>query len=402
MSGQIIAYIFTGLLFLTAVVMGLRKSHGFAVVCVILAFIAFLIGEISGSGSTPGRKLLITPEIFVCWVFASGCFGFAILLLKEKEIGYSLLTLLISTFAVFCSLSGVQSLLKTHLLWQVTTSLKDYGDKLDQFQASVATMEENLRHQEDTNNTTQHELAKLGQQISTAQSNLNNQQKTNYATQSELQRLTDSIQRAQANLEHQEETNRRTQGKLAELEPQLSEAMIKINTDQNNIETQFGQIKGLASEVKTAQSNLVAQQAKIQNVESLAGVLYSNTVVEYIRGIDTNRFWPIPWRGTVLLKLDNAPILGSLQIIKAQENIGNSPLFPADIHCANVISFNYAEDWSLWTTNTTYYVRYIRDPLQTNLINRLSIDGRIFRIDDPTNAPSSLYREFQESMSHAN
>ena len=164
-----------GLLVLLAFFFGYKKRFQMGAVIVALAFIAFLLGQFEGAGIFTFQSNL-TVEQILCWTFGAAFFVFAGFLVKKEHLAYAVVVLLISAFTCFCGLSGVQALLKTHMLWQVTSSLKNYGDKIDRFQETVAAMNQDIREQQATNATTQKELKLLATRIQKAQANVDSQQ----------------------------------------------------------------------------------------------------------------------------------------------------------------------------------------------------------------------------------
>ena len=65
---------------------------------------------------------------------------------KPDKLGQAFLFFLVAIGFFVCTLSGVQNLIKTNILWRFTKSLEEYGNKIDTFQTSVTEMRDDLNN----------------------------------------------------------------------------------------------------------------------------------------------------------------------------------------------------------------------------------------------------------------
>ena len=172
-AAQIVAFVATGIFAVLAFFLGRQKYPKLCGFSLVIAFLAFLIGEIN-AGATFAFQNHLTTEQILCWVVGFFFLSFAFFLVREDHFAYAFMAFLFSVGACFCGLSGVQAILKTHLLTEVTTSLKGYGEKIDKFQATVSDMNDAIVSNQ---NQVQFQWTNFNDTVSNAEARINAQQK---------------------------------------------------------------------------------------------------------------------------------------------------------------------------------------------------------------------------------
>ncbi len=109
-----------------------------------------------------------TLEQWVLWITGFASLGLAHSFLKKNDVGYAFVTFLVSAFLIFCGSTGMQALLRNQILWQVTASLKSYGEKLDKFNDTVTDIRGQMSAQNESNRIYQVQIAKSQKEITSA------------------------------------------------------------------------------------------------------------------------------------------------------------------------------------------------------------------------------------------
>jgi hypothetical protein len=319
-----------------------KKQYRTSALAIVLSFLCFVIAQFNGEFQAKFWSDL-SLEQFVCWGFAFAFLLLAVYFAHKDSLAYAFVILLISVFAGFCGLSGVQALLKTHLLWEVSSALKSYGEKIDRYQVMVADMQQTLSEQQFTLKTNQLALS---------------------ASQDEFKIQIADVEK-----------------RLSKQQSKIEEAETGVFSQQSNITNQFQKISKLQSELSTAQTNLSFQEEKLTNVANLVDMLYSGAITENLSDSDTNNVIILNLGGVqkVIFKLRFAPIPNSIQAIAETSN-GQIPIFPDMQQYKNILIVNFANAYDL---HGLFSIRYVRDNRENLLCksilsvntNTVSFDG---------------------------
>jgi hypothetical protein len=339
------AYLMSAILLVAAVWYGKQRQYKRSAI-----FAGFWMAPLV-IGISIGNALSI--EQWLCWSFACASLYYAHKLLKENHIGYAFVTFLVATFIFFCGLTSVQTLLKTHLLWQVTSALGSYGEKLDTFQTTVTGIRQSLEQQQTTNEAHQVELKKI---------------------QTAVRKSVNDVALQQNDITNQYRGLVELNGQLAKL--------------QDGITNQFEKLVLLQGDLTTAQTNLSAQQRKIEDVEFLVESFWAKMEYETISASDTNKvvvYFRTNDVTELILKLKYTPIKGSLKAtVKsgAGLNIPQSANFPSvsrNVFMHTIVGFDL--------NSTTYEIQYTKDTRDTKPATvvemrsgKLFVDGELARI----------------------
>jgi len=343
--GQIMAYVLVAGFLALAIFLACRKQYIFSAVVTGLSAATFAWVELTSGGVFTFQNNLTTEQLF-CWAFGIAIFVMSCFFVKKNHLSYAFVIFLISVMTCFCGLSAVQGLLKTHLLWQVTNSLKDYSQKIDKYQTTVGEMERHLTEEQSTLSTNQ---LLLVSNLLAIQTRIGTQQR-----------------------------------ELSEVQAKIQEAESNVFNQQSDITNQFQRISKVQSNLTMAQTNILAQQEKLTNVESLVNTLFSNTEDEQFGLGDTNKIVVLKLAGVdqLVFRLRFAPVPNSVQAIQIND-MGQWPILPQMGQFKNVLSTRFRKDSDL--NKTLFHFRYIKDSRETSLIqnmiivntNAVSLDGSI-------------------------
>jgi|ERR1035441_1316071 hypothetical protein len=359
----------------------LLKKHQYRLAAFIIsgAFIIFAAIQIFSNGLLGAQTLSV--EQFLCWGFGIALFTLSVYFAQKNSLSYAFAVLIMSAFSCFCGLSGVQAFLKTHLLWQVTTSLKNYGEKLDSFQTTVLDMRKSLTEQQLILGSNQMTLALL----------VTNVQKEFSERESDLKTGQDLLSAGQ--VEFKSDIADVKNGILNnQISNQLTIAMAenKITKAQSDIASQFQLLSEVSSNANSTLTNLMAQKNMLTNVESLVNVLFGGSIDQTFTSSETNKLviLNLPGVKICVFMLKYVPVENSIQAWAQYDQplIGHttSPLVPASISQAgNVIVTRFFGDSDL--SKTTFMFRYIKDPHNINpartmsqiATNGINVDGQI-------------------------
>jgi len=297
------------------------KEHSFAPVVIIISAVFFFGGLFHVSGLLNS----LTVEQIVCWLVAGAFLVTAFRFLQKEKISLAFTVFVLAALFFFCSLSGVQGLLKTGILSAVTKQLIDYGEKLNTFQLTMDTMKKELSEQQ----------GKI---------------------ESQQQRLTDQ-------------------------EVKIQVAQINIGQQQDNITNQYAQLFAMQGTLSSAQTNIAAEQKQIANVQFIVDNLYSKMVFEEVSASDTNRVTHLHLTNDideVVIKLQYTPIIQSIQAyINNGDALGTSQRLknPADIY-HNLLMFGL---WKYDLNKSSFSVQYVRDTRETNAFQKIELrENNIF------------------------
>jgi hypothetical protein len=328
---QIIAfYIVSLILMVFSIVFASRKHFRVSGLLIVLSFVSFVFAQFSGDTFSAVIHGL-TMEQYLCWGFGFLFLCVAVYFIHEKALAYGFVLTLISVVCCFCGFSSVQSFLKTEMLWMVTDTLKSYGDKIDNYQATVVDIQSRLS-------------ARQGE-LETNQTNL------------------------LANLNRQWNELNAIQGKIRQ-------AQTSILGQQSDITNQYYKISLVQSNLALAETNIDAQQKQLSDVQSLVNTLFSNTEYEDLSGSDSNSVAILNKGGyqQVIFKLRKAPVPNTIQgIAYGGDMIGQTPLFPNMFQFVNIVAMKYAQGLNLH--DVTFNFRYIADNRQTNLVHTMMVTG---------------------------
>lgn len=328
---QIIAfYVVAVVLIVYSVYFASRKHFRISGLFVVFSFVSFILAQFSGKGLSAVIHGL-TVEQYLCWGFGFLFLCLAIYFVHEKALAYGFAVSIIAVISCFCGFSSVQSFLKTQMLWMVTDTLKSYGDKLDNYQATVVDIQKRLSAKQEEFESNQMVLVMK----------MNDQKK-----------------------------------ELDTIQAKIREAETNIFGQQSDITNQYGRIFLLQSDLVSAQTNLDVQERKISDIESLVDTLFSNTEYENLSGSDTNKVAILNLGGVqqLIFKLEYAPVPNTVQVVAMGGGIfGQIPFLPQMGQAANLLMTRYVSGVDL--KGATFSFRYIKDNRSTNLIHSMTITG---------------------------
>ncbi len=184
---ELVAFIFSTLFIAITVITALRQRYFPSALFGLFALFFFILGY----------QYNHEIEQLLCWMVGASFFVFALHLFNKEKTSYGFIVLLISIAAFVIGLSPIQALLKTHLLWQVNTSLNKLGTKMDVYIDQLAEMQTNL----DAN---QIEIASNNVAITLSQKGLTNQQFIIHAQYEKILTVSSNLDAAVITISNQE------------------------------------------------------------------------------------------------------------------------------------------------------------------------------------------------------
>lgn len=308
-----------------------KKEHSLAPAVIIIAAV-FFFGGLFHAG---GLLKTATLEQFACWLVAGAFLVAAFRFLQTEKISLAFTVFILAAIFFFCSLSGVQSLLKTGMLWTVSERLTKYGEKIDNFQLAMAEMKNQLSDQQN--------------QIETNQ--VNNQIKIEMA-----------------------------QSAIAKQQASVNSQQIIIQEQEASITNQYQKISAVQSELAIAQTNLSAQSAKIQDVEFLVENLFKKTFEERLAGSDSNAVSIVEVHDglqLIVVKMKHVPVQNSVHGI-FQDGQMQIPLLPFSGNHKNTVA-TYWQGGNV--KGGTISLQYVIDARETNLIKNIEVRGNQIFMD---------------------
>lgn len=147
-----------------------------------------------------------------------------------------------------------------------------------------------------------------------------------------------------------------------------------------SLTNQFYKMVAFQADLATAQTNLVQQQKKLEDVEFIVENLFAKMTSESLSGSDSNRVVVLNKTNNavqLLVKLESVPIEGSLQLIVTTPSISGrgQQMLPLKrgITIKNVVMLKLL-DFDLSTTSFGF--QYAIDTRQTNLIHKVeAVEG---------------------------
>lgn len=240
-------------------------------------------------------------------------------LVHKEKYSFALIVFITAIGAFLLSATWFQGLMKTGVIGAVTSTLKIYGDRLDGFQNTITTM---------------------GNELADHQSKIDEQQKL-----------------------------------LGDQEAKIQDAQTNIALQQQNITNQYYTISSVQGDLAAAQTNLDTQAAKIQDVEFLVDNLFSKTVFENISGDDTNKavaITNVDGREMVFIKLEHIPIQESIQItVNDYAGVVDIPMELEQREFVTYKNLIYAGLYGYNVQKAAFYIKYVQDTRQTNIINTI-------------------------------
>ena len=306
-----------------------KKHFRLSGLLVVLSFTSFVLAQFSGKGFSAAIHGL-TIEQYLCWGFGFLFLCLAIYFVHEKALAYGFALSIIAVISCFCGFSSVQSFLKTQMLWMVTDTLKSYGDKIDNYQATVVDIQKRLSAKQEEFESNQIVLV----------TKMNEQKK-----------------------------------ELDYIQAKIREAETSIFVQQSDITNQYSKIFSLQSDIAFAQTNIDAQQQKLSDVESLVKILFSNTEYENLPADDTNRVAVLNLGGVqqLVFKLSYAPVPNTVLLVARGGSIGQITFLPQIQQTANLLTAKYISGVDL--KPVTFSFRYIKDTRQANIVHNMVITG---------------------------
>ena len=324
-----------------------KKKYRIAAFVISGAFIVFGAIQLFSNGLLVTQNLTI--EQFLCWGFGLALFTLSVYFAHKNSLSYAFAVLVMSAFAIFCGLSGVQAFLKTHLLWQITTSLKNYGEKLDSFQTTVLDMRKGLTEQQAILASNQIALALL---VTNVENDFSRREHEITTNQTAFQKLV-----------------YRQGNELAVIEARIQDAESNVLSQQSDITKQFLKLSLIHSNLDLVQVDILSQERQLTNVESLVNALYSNTEDELIETSDTNNLIVLKQSGRqiVFMKLKHVPIPNSIQGIVSMHG-EQMPISPKMGQSKNIVISVFSREADL---NGHFALRYIKSPESTDIVKNM-------------------------------
>jgi hypothetical protein len=275
-----------------------------------------------------GTIMLSVFEQIFCAIVGGIFIWLAFTFIQKKHLPYAFVATLIGAGFLLCTLSGVQSLIKSGILWRFTQKLTSYGEKMDGFQISMNQMRDDISEQQ----------AKLS---------------------------TNQLQ-------------------LAAVQDKIQKALSDISTQQSSITNQFQRILTLQNEVVSAQTNLTAQQKQLEDVEYWVQHLYDKMADETFPASDTNHVLMVPLPNgsiTFFLRASHVPIRGSFENF-VLPSAGREQRMDEGGFIKNIVMRNLVGG----DTNTlSFRLHYVIDTRETNFYKTFpQLNTGIWIINDKT------------------
>jgi len=151
-------------------------------------------------------------------------------------------------------------------------------------------------------------------------------------------------------------------------EPRISNVIVAVSSERaaylmtHQIQPSIDRFSHGLNSIQSGLSNTQqSAEAKLVEIRSLVEA-FSSPTEEVIKGTDLV-FRPA--RGCAMVRLDGIPVAHTTRIVamgkKGSSIIGGV----SEVSHINLVTFNYAGDWTGWT-NFTYYVNYVKDPRETS------------------------------------
>lgn len=256
--------------------------------------------------------------------------------LDEDKAGQAFVLFIVAAAFFLCTLSGMQSLIKTEILSKFSEKMAAYGERIDTFQKAVTDMRDDLRKQQDQLSTNQTDIKTVQAKIQKSQSQVADAQK-------ELGKIQDDIRKQET-----------------------------ANT------VQFTNMMALNGKLYETQTNLDGQEKKLSDVEYWVQNLYDKKAIETFNALDTNKVLVVPMTNGgehFVIKLQDAPIRNSIDFLTRNE-LGIEGHNPIETLMKNQLTTTM---YGYNTNNLTFEISYIADSRETNLYQRLPILGREIR-----------------------
>ena len=319
---QIVAfYVMSAVLLGFAVYYTSQKHFRLSGLFVLLSFVSFVLAQFSGEGLPVGFHS-ISIEQCLCWGFGFLFLLAAVYFVHKQALAYGFVVVIFAVCSCFCGLSSVQSLLKTHMLWMVTDSLKSYGDKIDTYQTTVAEIQERL---------------------SNKQSELESNQLALIKQITDQKRELDAVQ------------------------SKIREAETNIIGQQSDITNQYQKISLMQSDLKITETNLDAQENKISDVTYWVQNLFDRQRQETFSIADTNSLRLIVRTNSFycIVRLKEIPLNNSVEFLVMDNNSKFPQPGKSVISQRNIVVSQGLVQFDRDTLNVT--VKYVADARDTNV-----------------------------------
>ena len=268
-----------------------------------------------------------------------GVVGVALLVLTfrlvhKDKFAFAFFVFIAALASFLLTATWFQGLMKTGVISSVVSTLKLYGNRLDNFQETVASMEVELTSHQNQIRTQQGALSDQEAKIKVAQTEISNQQTS------------------------------------------IGKQQDAINTHQTSIANQYQRIAEIQNSLAFAQTNLDKQEKQIEDVAFLVKNIFSKTVTDSFNGCDSNHVSRVDGGDVqrIVFKLDRVPIANSVQGLFSENGQGQSPMLPDITQHKNVLIANFTGNWDSWK-NKTFSLRYVQDTRETNLIRYVYVSG---------------------------
>lgn len=235
---------------------------------------------------------------------------------KEQE-GKAFILLCIAAGWFFCTLSSVQTFIKTGILWKVDTDLTEYMNKIDGFQTNVTAMRDDLSKQQSllksNQNTMESQITNFQGQILSTRTEITNQLGA-------IKSLGDSVSAQEKHIDFVDVEVRSNEVDLntrqLEAENEIKVFQNQMGQTRQQITNQLQTVQDIGGKLNIAETNLESQQKELGNVDSVIRNLYKDKVSETFGMSDTNSLLAIPGKKgamTFVARLTRVPMENSLE-----------------------------------------------------------------------------------------
>jgi hypothetical protein len=302
----------------------------------------------------------LTFEKIVCWAFA-GVFSYLSFRFLEKDKGAeAFVVFAVSVACLFAGFSSVQALLRTELISIFVKDIKSYGEKVDEFQVTLARMQsdtltnqdelrilqKDIVKQQDGAKRSYNDISKLQRELATAQSNSALQYRTNLALQKNLEAFAIILERQT-----------------------LSNETMQLNLD-------------------AAQTRLQTQEQQIGDVQHTVAHVFDNMKEVGLNTSDSNKVAFVHLgKDTVLAGfiLPDMPVSHSIEAWRQGPNLSTTSLLPTTIGQGNCTIMIFVTGRMDSFKDNEFTFRYVKDTVNSNVLyqsisaisNRLFVDTNL-------------------------
>ena len=250
-------------------------------------------------------------------------------LVHKDKFAFAFFVFVAALVSFLLTATWFQGLMKTGVISSVVSTLKVYGNRLDNFQDTVGNMESEL---------------------------------TNHQNQIRMQQVV-----------------------LGDQEIRMQNSQSEITNHQNSIANQYQRIAEIQNNLAFAQTNLDKQEKQIEDVTFLVDNLFSKMAFEDFAASDTNRVFALLSTNNLIklfIKLEHVPIIQSLQVSVSSGDEFDIPqqIKPLRIWTHKNILFYGFVNYDV--NKTSFSIQYVKDTRETNLVSAVKFQGQNVIFDD--------------------